>query len=279
MKTKSYLLAAAMSAFVVAGAVAADMPVYKAPPPPVVVPPPLTWAGFYIGVNGGAVWHDVKATTNDYVEVYSWYHDAYFSNSFNTSNSKTKTGGTIGGTIGYNWQGGPWVYGIEADLNWVSAKVSGTRNFYDPFFYQGVSGTASSELTWLSTIRGRLGYSWGSAMIYATGGVAFGGVKNSVSATAYTDVHGCGDCWISGTASKTHTKTGWTAGGGFEWLFSPNWTMKAEALYVDLGNTTVSRSGTYWINDWDYIYGSVNSKISNTAVIARVGLNYKFGGY
>ncbi len=93
MKTKKYLLAAAMSAFVVSGAVAADMPVYKAPPAPVFVPPPLTWAGFYIGVNGGAVWNTVKATTTDYIE--SCYYSSCYYDTWNTSNSKTKAGGTF----------------------------------------------------------------------------------------------------------------------------------------------------------------------------------------
>ena len=184
MRTKGFILAAAMAAFAATGASAADMPVYKAAPAPVFVPQPLTWAGFYAGINGGAVWNTVKTTTNDFVEVCSYYHGGCFDSSFNNSHSKTKVGGTFGGQIGYNWQGGPWVYGVEADLNWVSAKVSASRSLYDTYNYIGVSGTASSELTWLSTIRGRLGYAWGPTMIYATGGVAFGGVKTRYPHTA-----------------------------------------------------------------------------------------------
>ncbi len=148
--------------------------------------------------------------------------------------------------------------------------------FYDTYNYIGVSGTASSELTWLSTICGRLGYAWGPTMIHATGGVAFGGVKNSISAYGYENAHGIAS--VSASQSKTSTKTGWTAGGGIEHMFSPHWTLKAEALYVDLGNTTMSRSGgnCYDYDCFDSIYGSTNTKISNTAVIARVGVNYKF---
>jgi outer membrane immunogenic protein len=275
MRTKGLILAAAMTAFAATGASAADMPMYKAPPP-VFVPPPLTWTGFYAGLNGGAVWNTVKTSTSDFVEVCSDYHGGCFGSGFNDSHSKTKAGGTFGGQIGYNWQGGPWVYGVEADLNWVSAKVSASRSLYDAVNYIGVSGTVSSELTWLSTIRGRLGYSWGPTMIYATGGVAFGGVKNSVSAYGYEDIHGIAS--VSASESKTSTKTGWTAGGGIEHMFSPHWTVKAEALYVDLGNSTLSRSGgtCYDIDCLDSISGSTNTKISNTAVIARVGVNYKF---
>jgi outer membrane immunogenic protein len=276
MKTKSYsyILAAAMSAFVVTGAVAADMPVYKAAPPPVVVPPPLTWAGFYVGVNGGAVWNKVKGTNTDYIESCDIL-DCYLS-SFSNSHSKTKVGGTFGGQIGYNWQGGPWVYGVEADLNWASAKVSATRSLYDPFFDQGVSGSVSSELTWLGTIRGRLGYAWGPTMVYGTGGVAFGGVKNSISATAFDNIYGIG---VSASQSKTSTKTGWTLGGGIEHMFSPHWTVKAEALYVDLGNTTLAGVNGGFCGPVSCISGSSQTKVSHTAVIARVGVNYKFGGY
>ena len=246
MKTKKYVLAAAMSAFVVSGAVAADMPVYKAPPPPVVVPPPLTWAGFYIGINGGAVWNKIKATTTDYAEsCYDYGYDCYY-NTYTGSHSKTKAGGTIGGTIGYNWQGGPWVYGVEADLNWVSAKVSATRSFYDIGTGLGASGSLSSEMTWLSTIRARLGYSWGPTMVYATGGVAFAGVKNSLSGTVCDNYYGPYGYCLGGSASNSKTKTGWTAGGGIEHMFSPNWTFKAEALYVDLGSTNVLPGSAYY---------------------------------
>jgi len=257
MRTKGVTLAAAMTALMATAAFAADMPTYKAPSTPVFVPPPPTWAGFYAGINGGVVWNTVKTTTNDFVEVCSFYHGGCFDSAFNNSYSKTKAGGTFGGQIGYNWQGGPVVYGVEADLNWVSAKVSATRSLYDPANYLGVNGSVSSELTWLS-------------------GVAFGGVKNAASAYGYEDAHGIAS--VSASQSKTSTRTGWTAGGGIEHMFSPNWTLKAEALYVDLGNTTISSSGgnCYDPDCFDSIYGSTNTKISNTAVIARVGVNYKF---
>ena len=275
LRTKGYVLATAMSAFMLTAANAADLPVYKAPPTaPAFVPPPLTWAGFYAGVNGGAVWHRVTGTTTDYLESCYYEYDCYYG-SYSNSHSKTKAGGTFGGQIGYNWQGGPWVYGVEADLNWVSAKVSGTRSSYDCCYMgygSGVSGTVSSELTWLATIRGRLGYAWGPTMIYATGGVAFGGIKNSVSASIYDDFY----TYAGFTQSKSQTRTGWTVGGGLEHMFSPHWTVKAEMLYVDLGGETLKGVSGGGCVGYYCLYGSTQTKIDHTAVIARVGVNYKW---
>ncbi len=81
------------------------------------------------------------------------------------------------------------------------------------------------------------------------------------------------------TQSKSQTRTGWTVGGGIEHMFSPNWTVKAEALYVDLGSTNVLPGSGYYENYPYSVYGTTQTKISNTAVVARVGVNYKFGGY
>jgi len=235
---KGYMLATASTAVLVSVASAADMPVYKAPPAPVYVPPPVTWAGPYIGFNVGAVWAKTEAS-----EYAPW--DSYYGY-VPASVSKTKVGGTVGAQMGYNWQSGPWVYGAEGDINWVSAKASVAGTTY-------AGGSAEHKLNWLGTVRGRLGYSWNNTfMVYGTGGVAFGGVKNT---------------WGNGyySYSDSSTRTGWTAGGGFEWMFAPKWSMKGEALYVDLGKKTVSSC----------FYGcGYSTTFKNTEVIARIGVNY-----
>jgi outer membrane immunogenic protein len=220
---KRQLLATASSLAWVGVASAADLPI-KAPPPP---PAPVwSWTGFYIGINGGAVWHH---TTFDISEATS------------ASFSGTATGGTIGGTIGYNLQSGNVVFGIEADGNWVGGA---NVNVTDP----GTLTPFNSDLSWLSTVRGRLGLTFSPTLLYITGGYAAGRIAI--------------DGRQAGIYHDHETKSGWTLGGGFEYLFAPNWSVKLEGLYVDLGRSSANGNG-----------GSYIGRFKDTAAIFRTGLN------
>jgi outer membrane immunogenic protein len=192
---KFLLTSASVLAIGVVSASAADLPRREAMPvkSAVYVSPLYNWTGFYVGINGGGGWGR------------SEFSAPISSGSFGTS------GGLVGGTLGYNYQMGQAVFGIEGDLDWSS--IGGNTP----------CGVTSCEVrnNWLSTVRGRLGYAVDRFMPYVTGGVAFGDVKTSVA--------GIGD-------TRT-TKTGWTLGGGIEAAIAGPWTAKAEYLYVDLGDT------------------------------------------
>lgn len=233
---KRSLMATASCLALTGAAAAADM---RAPMPTKAPPPPLVtqiWAGPYIGVNGGAVWHRMAVDTT---EVGTPYDSA----------SARQTGGTFGGQVGYNWQSQNFVYGLEADANWVSSHGSESR--------RPVSSTIiyTTTLSWLATARARAGVAFGRTLVYTTGGLAVGGVENSwgnitATAIAYSD-----------------TRVGWTAGGGIEhFLSNPHITIKAEALYVDLGRKTVTSTSAT-----DY-----TSRFKNTAVVGRLGVNLKW---
>ncbi|HEX5212093.1 MAG TPA: outer membrane protein [Pseudolabrys sp.] len=185
---------------------AADLPramPMKAPAPPVVS---WDWTGFYLGVNGGLLWHKGSYDIVDTVPE-------------ELTGSATKAGGTVGGQIGYNWQLQNYVVGVEGDLNWVGASATLNGSAF-------ATSTFTSKLTWLSTIRGRGGILIDPrTLLFVTGGVAFGGVENDTN--------------ISGGSSDHSTRTGWTAGGGAEYKITDHWSAKAEALYVDLGKKTV----------------------------------------
>jgi outer membrane immunogenic protein len=190
-KMRRFLLAAAvgLAALAVAGpSSAADLgpAPYKAPAP-VWVAPVFSWTGFYAGVNGGYEW----GTTNFGIGDFG------------------SDGWLFGGTLGYNWQTGNWVWGLEGDIDYSSAKAS----------------IACCELKsqWLGTIRGRVGYAWDRFMPYITGGGAAGDVKMSTAG-----------------GSESDTKFGWTLGGGVEWAFAGPWSAKLEYLYVDLGDASCS---------------------------------------
>jgi outer membrane immunogenic protein len=172
---------------------AADLPRQHGMPTkvPVYVGPGYNWTGFYAGINGG------------YGFGRSDFSSPFASGSFDTS------GGLVGGTLGYNYQLGQAVFGIEGDIDasWIEGDTA--------------CGGPSCEVknNWLSTVRGRLGYAAGRFMPYVTGGCAFGDIKTSVS-----DI-----------GSANETKAGWTVGGGIETGLSGPWSAKLEHLYADLG--------------------------------------------
>lgn len=207
----------ALTALAASSALAADIPArmpVKAP----VIAPMFNWTGFYLGVNVGGAWT-------------------------NTDIGSNSTGFIGGGQIGYNWQaiGSPWVLGIEADFQGSTQSKGGV------FVTALGPVTASVDLPWFATVRGRLGYSWDRVMIYATGGFAAQEVELNA---------GFGP--IIGTNSST--KTGWTVGGGIEWAFWDRWSTKFEYLYINTSGVSV--------------LGLSSGRIENN--IARAGVNYRF---
>ena len=177
----------------IAGAAsAADIPVppaayTKAP----VVSPVANWSGFYIGAMGGYA----AEATSDPLAI---------------------KGGFAGGTLGYNWQSGMFVAGIEADGAW--ADISNSVSLL------GVTATAKVDA--LATVRGRVGVAFDQVMLYGTAGLALADTKVSVTA-------------LGMTLSDSKTQTGWTAGAGVEWMFIPRWSLKAEYLYRRFDSVTL----------------------------------------
>jgi outer membrane immunogenic protein len=231
MRKKGFLIATSAgfaAAAAIPGAQAADMPI-KAPR---YVEQPASWAGWYIGANVGAAWQHTDAN--------SAYRGFAFDN--NTFSKSVFIGG---GQIGYNWQHGNFVFGLEGDISGLSGKNTGQLQDSTGYTY-------SSRINWLSTVRGRFGLAVGDTMAYMTAGVAFAGVKNAISSEGTT-------------YSSSKTRTGWTVGGGVEHMLSRNWTIGLEALFVDLGKS----SGP----SLDF---NKTSHFQNQQVIGRLKLNYKF---
>jgi outer membrane immunogenic protein len=268
----------------------APAPVYKAPPP---ARGPI-WTGFYIGGTLGGAWSDNSvntATTNAFVNTgaLSALGETAGPASAVASSASigSKSTSFIGGfEAGYNWQFAPsWVAGIEADIAGIASNGSSAQvtqvapriGFPGDNYTSTVS--VSDKLNYLGTVRGRLGYlispTW---LLYGTGGLAYGGASSSTGiAGAETPNTGTND--IAGVGSASSTLVGWTAGAGAEWLFAPNWTVKAEYLHYDLGSVTYSNgalsgilAGTNTIAFTDLS----SSTAKFTGDIVRAGVNYKF---
>ena len=131
-------------------------PIYAAPPPPPAYPiyPIFSWSGFYVGLNGGGAFGNSNWT------------DPVFGNTGNFDFS----GGLFGGTVGANYQIGPWVFGVEGDWDWTN--LSGTT-FVGSCAFVG----CTTQSNWLATVRGRVGWAWNRVLFYGTAGAAFANVQ------------------------------------------------------------------------------------------------------
>ena len=293
---KKILLALSALAIGTAAASAADRaPKYtKAPPPP--PPPPCIWCGFYIGLNGG--WVGTTGGNNSFAA--SSFESGVttpifiFGNNFNNQNT---SGGFGGGQIGYNWvfpggMGGAgyggasgWLVGVEADIQGASLHRSSNTLFLANTDEPGETATftADSRLNWFGTLRGRLGWATGPVLFYGTGGLAFGGVKNNLLAT-FNDGNDCAftSCAVVGlnNFNNDNTRWGWVAGVGIEWMFAPNWSLKGEYQYIDLGSVTQTSTA---LVETQLIGSEIEGVIGTRRVnerfnTVRIGVNYHFGG-
>jgi outer membrane immunogenic protein len=284
--------------YIASAATSEDRPVRRAPPPQ---PAPATtpnWTGFYSGPNaGGGFENTIK---NSATTITSLCDDpgiplcaaltAGVPGQFDTHPS----GFIGGGQIGYNWQTGVFVWGVETDLQWTN--INGDKSAANtqvvppsavldtPGGVVTTSGTGSQKIDWLGTVRGRLGWTpTPPVLIYATGGLAYGHVKTDVSFAgqiAITEFGAPGPFSGATTASNGETLTGWTIGGGVEWMFAPQWSIKGEYLYYDLGTVTIDQTlNTINFSDIPPTVQSstaIHSDAHYHGSIARLGLNYYF---
>jgi outer membrane immunogenic protein len=264
---KKIALAAALVASFSGSALAADLPSKKAP---VVAPPVLSWTGFYVGANAGGLW---SGNNSGNLQVYG---GAPALSAIPVGNKVSNSyGGFLGGgQVGYNYQlMKSFVIGAEADIQGMAGNA-GTANFTGVSSADSVTyttyGKASSNLQYIGTVRGRVGYLvMPTLLAYGTAGFAYGGVSSTVwLATSGTDGTGGG-----GSLAYSNTQAGWTAGGGLEWMFMPNWSAKAEYLYYSLSNGYASTTIADTANTWAYGIGASRSFNGN---IVRAGVNYHF---
>jgi outer membrane immunogenic protein len=241
------------SGTLVTGAVfAADMAV-KAPPRPASLP--FSWTGCHVGGNAGGAWTQIDQSATSappfsIATLESSGHDTSF---------------TGGGQLGCNWQFNPnWVVGLEGDGNYLHASSTQHGNILG---HGGEDTVRTTTLKWFATVRGLFGYAWGPSFLYATGGLALGGVESSF---ALTDTGGVSPIFAG---SDSTTRTGWTAGAGYEYAFNDRLSVKLEYLHFDLGTVhygvpRVSGSLTC-CTPWT---GAANV----TGDLVRLGVNYKF---
>lgn len=215
----------------VVSASAADLPrpVYKASP--YLSPVPVySWTGFYVGIHGGYGWSRLTGT-----------------GTFGTD-SITAKGWLAGGQVGYNYQFGQFVVGVEGEYSWANVK-------YDtPLF----AGTLTIKNDYFLTAAARLGYAFDSFLIYGKVGGAWTRDKWS------------GNDGLGGTLSATSDRSGWLLGLGVEYAFLGNWSAKLEYDYLMFPSVTPTFTTTGGLG----VAGTSSIKM-NTQIL-KAGLNYRF---
>jgi outer membrane immunogenic protein len=256
---KKFLLSTVALVALGASASAADLaPRYTKAP--TMIDPAYNWTGFYVGLNAGA------ASTERNLAVVAT--GIGFSDLHDLADTSSKTGFLGGGQIGYNYQSGMSVFGVEADAAWLNLKSS-TSSAGDPFFHGDGNAVFSSSIDWLVTARARAGTAATPALLlYVTGGLAVAGVNVKYQNNAGI----AGDPFIN-SFSVNETKYGWTAGFGAEYALGGNWSVKAEYLRVQLGDSTLN---VPLPDPGANLTGTV--KVSQNVDLIRAGINYKFGG-
>lgn len=247
MKIKSSIVvavAAAGSASVMTGSAQAQVPGSGAQSSP-----SWSWSGFYVGGHLGGAWQ--KAHT-----LGSYFDGA---TQFPFDNSTSRTGFIGGGQIGYNWQSGRMVYGLEADLSGMSGSTTATSLVST----LPVTMTSTNAITGMGSVRGRIGATVTSNILaYATAGVAFARVKNDHTESFPGTV---------ATWQNDETRTGFIWGGGIEAMLAPQWSVRLEGMYVDFGKKTLNTptTGTCLVTCQPV-------EFSNKLTTIRLGVNYRF---
>jgi outer membrane immunogenic protein len=245
---KKLLLSTAALTVLAGTALAADLPSRRAPP--VYIPPPaipvFTWTGLYVGVHAG--------------------YEFGRSNAFASNpalgglaaNGSSPSGIIGGGHVGYNFstQGLPLFGGFTGagGVIGVEGDVDGS-NYRSTYALGGINDATRQNIQ--GSVRGRLGVAVDRALFYATGGVAFGGLSNT-----YTNA------FNGSTDSLSHTRVGYTVGGGVEYAITNNVSLRAEYRYTDFG--------TFSDNLGNTTNGGVNVRHKETDNRVLGGISYKF---
>ncbi len=225
-----------------APAVAADLAARPYTKAPAYVAAVYDWSGFYIGANGG--WGSSRN---------NWDSVAPFA--VGPEGSHDATGGTIGGQVGYRWQAGTWVFGVEAQGNWADFKGSNISLFNNAFRNE-------SKTNAFGLFTGQVGYAANNFLLYVKGGAA-------VTSNSYRSYNVATNALAGSTSDNT--RWGGTIGVGAEYAFAPNWSVGLEYDHLfmqDKTYTFTQPNGAFFAND----------RVRQDVDLVTARLNYKFGG-
>ena len=224
-------------------------PAPYAPPPPVYAPPPFSWSGFYVGGNIGGAWANRDVL------------DPFLGVNFNNGNSNGVFIG--GGQLGYNWQVGYAVLGIEADFD----GAANNNNTGTVFIPRVGNIQVTSNNRWITTLAARFGVTNGPWLFYGKAGGGWVGNEDFTITNLTTGAS------ITGS---NNSNSGWLVGVGIEWAFLPNWSAKVEYNFLGLDDRRfIAPAGFLSLSGDPFI------ERNRDIQMVKVGINYRFnwGGY
>jgi outer membrane immunogenic protein len=283
------VVAAALSG----SAFAADLPSRTYVKAPAMAAPAYNWSGWYGGLNAGWV-GGAGSVSNDasIVSTSTAPENAQAMALGATNRTGTSSGFIGGGQFGYNYQFSHlYVAGFEADIQGLtgarkrSSSVTPLLDADENIASVVTNSTTTRDVSYLGTLRARVGVLVvPSFLLYATGGLAYGGVKSDTTiAQSVTNTDAPPPSTLT-SGSFSGTRVGYTVGAGGEWMFSSNWSAKLEYLYYDLGSATYATGGlANEVGPTSLLGGgtaavATSSKVRFNDNIVRVGVNYHFGG-
>ena len=225
-----------------APAVAADLAARPYTKAPAMIAAVYDWSGFYIGANGG--W---GSSHNNWDSVAPFLVGG--------EGSHNATGGTVGGQVGYRWQAGTWVFGLEAQGNWADFKGSNASTLF------GANSINNSKVDAFGLFTGQVGYAANNFLLYVKGGAA-------VTSNSYRINNAAGTLLAS---ANDDTRWGAVVGVGAEYAFAPNWSIGLEYDHLFMQDRTYNFTTPAGV-----AFGSDRIRQDVDLVTAR--LNYKFGG-
>jgi outer membrane immunogenic protein len=229
-------------------ALAADLPYAKAP---LATPSVYDWTGVYVGAFGGGGFgnHNINNSTGQAVPF------ADFSANYSSQ------GGLGGGEVGYNWQSGNYLVGVESDLFWTGIRGNDSVQFNNGNF-PGVTAVDADNWRWGGTLRVRGGFTIDRWLMFFTGGYAFGDIQHTNTPPA-------------GVVDKFNvTANGLTAGAGFAYAITNNVSAKFEYRYYNFMGYNRAGSTLTGLTTNGQLPYTTNSSFS----VVSVGLDFKFGG-
>jgi outer membrane immunogenic protein len=278
MRIGGWALVTALAAFAFGSvAQATDMPVKALPP----VAYGANWTGFYVGGHIGYGWGNKDFSLPDlagqkFGDCQGNHQECFDFSKLSSPALSHKLAGLLGGVqAGFNLQSGAFVYGAEGQLSWTGMKEDSLSKLGEFHFVncwydvtKEIDLKAHTDVNWVATLAGRIGYAVDRVLIYAKGGVAFADQDYSWIVTK-----GSKDL---ATAKFSDTRTGWMVGGGAEWALWHNWSAKLEYNYMDFGTETINVAANVCL------YGTCSKKdvrvdIDEHMHVVKLGINYRFG--
>jgi outer membrane immunogenic protein len=235
-------------------ATAADMAVKS---PYLEAPRAFSWSGFYLGLHAGYGWGSNDWSLLGVVELPG----------ITQSPLSPKTDGVLAGVqAGANYQLGAWVFGMEADWSLMRGRASAAGTLFTGVGNTPIAATGMSQIDWVATFTGRLGYAVDRSLFYVKAGVAAAEYKDDYTITLASAPPQSVDF-----GANTNTLVNWTLGGGLEHAFAPNWSVKIEYNYINLGTTS---------ENFNFAGAAASltfqQNVEHKLQILEVGANYRF---